>query len=169
MSGSFFFSVVLRHRVQIPYSFGGSSTSCPDPLSFWWMSDIVPKFPFVSVAFRHHVWISLSFQQLFDIASGSPIVFDGSPALCPNPLSFRRLFDIMPRSLYLFSGSPALCSNPFIFSATFRHRVRIFFFFNNSPASCPDPLSFLQLCSIVLRSFLFSVALQYHVWIPLSF
>ena len=145
------FFMALLYRVQIPYLFDGSPTSCLDPLSFRRLFGIVSGSP----------W---SFQRFSGIVFGSPIV---SAALR------HRV-----RILYLFNSSHALCLDPLlfwrasrspIFSATLWHRVRIPYFFDSFPASCPNPLSFRGLSSIVFGSSIFSVAFQHRVWIPYFF
>ena len=77
----------LLHRVSIPYLFdgsptscldplsiGGSLTSCLNPLSFRWISSLMPGSPIFLVALWHCVWI--------------PYLFDGSPIMCLDPVYF---------------------------------------------------------------------------------
>ena len=164
------------HRAWIPYHFGGSPTSCLDPLPFRWLSSIVFGSPIVSAALRHLVLILYRFQRFSDIMPGYPIIsvtlrhrvripyhFSDSPKLCPDSLLlFQLLFDIMPGSLifstalqycvrisYRFSGSPGWCSDPFFFFLVLRHHVGISNHFDDSLISCWDPLSFQRLSGIV--------------------
>ena len=96
-----FFLGALRHCVRIPYHFGGFPTSCPGPLSFWLLSNIVSRSPIILMALRHCVQI--------------PYRFDDSPALCLNSLSLRRLFDIVSGSHFLFNNSSTSCPDPLSF------------------------------------------------------
>ena len=186
-------SAALRHRVRIPYHFGGSPASCSDPLSFQWLSNIVFGSPIDSVALWHRVRIPflfdsspasysgpLSFLWLFSIVSGSiffsvalwncvwiSYLFSGSLASCPNPLSFRWLSSIVFWSLSFWRLSSIVLGSPF-FSTTLWHRTRIFFLF------CA--------LNIVSGSPIFSTALRHRarilylsndspdrVWIPFLF
>lgn len=169
MPESFFCSTALQHHLWIPFLFSGSQASFLDPLSFQLLSGIVfgslfhfggsptscPDPLLVLAALRHHLRIPslfngsqvsyldpLLFQQLSGIVFRSPFHFGGFLSLCPNPFfvlttlkhrvqipfSFRRLFDIMPESPFSFDSSPTLCVDPFIFSTALRHHVRILFF-----------------------------------------
>ena len=56
------FSTALRHRARIPYIFSGSPASCPDPLSFRQLSNIVFGSLIFSAALRHPVRIPYLFD-----------------------------------------------------------------------------------------------------------
>lgn len=138
--------MALWHCVRIPYLFSDSPTSCPDPLSFWQLSDIVLGFPF-------H--------------------FDCSPLLCLDPFSFWRFSSIVPGSLFISAALWHRVRIPFFVSTALRHRVQIPFsfrrffdimprspfHFGGSSASCLDPLSFRRLSDIMFESPIISVDL----------
>ena len=149
MFGSPFVSAALRHRVQIPFHFGGSPTSCSNLLSFQWLFGIMSRSPIVLVALRHRVWI--------------PFLFGGSPTLCPDPLSFWRLSGIVFESFIISTTLRHHVQISYHFGGYLWHRVRIPYRFGGSPASCPDLLSFQQLSDIVSGSPFFSKALRHRV------
>ena len=134
------------------------------PSSFW-----VVCSPSSSAALQHRVRI--------------PYIFDGSSALCPDPLYFQWLSGIVFRSPifftilwsespiipmapqhrvqipFLFDGSPTLCSDPLSFRQLSGIMSGSPIFFGYSRGSCPDPLSFRRLSGIVYGFPIFSVAL----------
>ena len=160
VSGSPIFSVVLWHRLQIPYLFSdslasfskslkdmgsisSSSTSCLDHLSFRQLSRIVLGFPISSmlfcIVFRSPVF-SAALQHHVQI----PYRFGDSPVSCLDSLSFGALLHRVSIP-YLFDGSPTSCLDPLSIGG--------------SLASCLDLLSFRWLSSNVLGSRIFSTAL----------
>ena len=164
----------------LPKSISGYPPSCPNPLSFGWLSSIVFGSPIFSVALWHCVQI--------------PYHFGGSPTSCLNPLYFQQLSDLV-HILYLFGNSLTSCPDPLlsqqlfgimsgplsfrwlfdivsrspIYSIAIRHCIWIPFLFHGSLTSCPDPLSFRRFSNIMSRSPIFSTTLWHHVWIPYLF
>ena len=128
MSRSLIISAALRHRAHIPFLFGGSLASCPDPLSFQWLSNIAPESLF-------------SFQRLSNITSESPII---SAALQHRVriLSFLAALRHHARIPFYFRWLSNIVSESPIFSTALRHHVWILFLFNGSLTSDPNPLLF---------------------------
>ena len=184
-----FLDTILGHTpllssCSLPKSIDNSLASCPDLLSFRWLSNIMSRSPIISTTLRHRVWIPYYFDGSLTSFS-DPIFFGGSSALCLDPLSFRQLSNIVFRSLifsaalwhhvwilYLFDGSPTSCPDPLsffrlfdimsgssFFSAALRHRIQIPYLFGGSPESCLDPLSFQRLSNIVFESPIISMVL----------
>ena len=143
MFGSSFISAALWHRVQIPYLFYYSLASCPDPLSFQRLSNIVSRSPFFLATLQHRVRVPYLF--CCSLAScPDPHFFGDSPISCLHTFSFWWLSGI------IFGSS--------IFLAELWHSVLIPYLFGNSPALCLNLLSFRQLYDIVSGSPIFSAA-----------
>lgn len=148
--------MTLGHRAWIPYHFGDSPTSCPDPLLFQRLFEIMLGFPpIVSAALWHRVRIPYRFRRFFDIVLGSPII----------SVTLRHSVRIP----YCFNGSPNVPECPPIVSETLRHCARISYLFDGSLASCLDPVLFQWLFDIVSRSSIISVTLRHRVGIPYCF
>lgn len=154
-------------------------TSCSDPFSFRWLSDIELD--------------PLSFWQLFDIMSGS-LLFLTAPCIVLKSLFFFTAFRLHAQIPYHFNGSPTSCLDPLSFSwlfgivsgspfvsTTLQHHVWIPLIFGGFSTSRLDPLSFRWLSDIVYGSFfdgspsscldpfIFLVALQHRVRTPFLF
>ena len=87
----------FQNHVWIPYHFGSSLASCPDPLSFRKLSGIVFGSPIFSMALWHCVGSPIILTVLRHHVL-IPYLFGGSPTSCRDPLSFRRLSDIVSKS-----------------------------------------------------------------------
>lgn len=154
MPGSHIFLAALWHRVWIPSLFDGSLTSCPNPLYFRWLFDIVLESSIILAALRHHVRIFF--------------LVDNSPASSPDPFSFLRLSNTVFWSLS-FLWPSYIMFRSFFFSVALWHHVQIPYCFDGSPTLCLDPFSFRKFSSTVSGSLIFSTAFRHRVRIPFSF
>lgn len=114
-----FFSTILWHHVQTLHLFGDSPALCPDTLYFQRLFGTMPRSSIFLVTLGHRARVPYLFRWLFDIVFGSPFVsvalwhcvwilylffFNGSSALCSDPLSFCRLSSIVLGSLIFLAA-----------------------------------------------------------------